>query len=289
MSAVPSPSSLNWALDIQDEELSIYRSDRNRKIVLSRPRNGNALTTAMVSRLTNFFHEASRDKHISRIIITAQGKFFCTGMDLGKSRTAVNQGEDASSNEYHKFVGLFQAIQDSPQVTIAVINGPCYAGGIGLAFSCDIRLAVVSATATLSEVKLGLCPAIISRYLVREWGAVFTREAMLSGRTVSMTELKGIGAVHGIADDIPRLEELTTSYLRRLRACAPLASTMCKEAVTVACSIQVPERRHAVIQRIFKDMMRDGSESSVGVRNFQAKKQQIDWDALHEPGTLSKL
>ncbi|KAH7016765.1 ClpP/crotonase-like domain-containing protein [Ilyonectria destructans] len=280
---------LQWTLETHHDEIDIYRSGTNRKIVLRRPKNGNALTTAMVAQLTNYYRQSVKDKSIYRIIITAEGRFFCTGMDLGKSSTAVNQGDDASSREYRKFVDLFQAIQEAPQVTIACINGPCYAGGIGLAFSCDIRLAVGSATATLSEVKLGLCPAIISKYLVREWGPAFTREAMLSGRAISMAELKAIGAVHGLAEDIPGLDLLMASYVSKLRGCAPGASAMCKEAVHVGYTYAGQEEQDQVIGRIFKDMMALDSESKIGVCNFQAGRKKMDWDGLIEQSTASKL
>ncbi|KAM5385584.1 hypothetical protein ACJZ2D_000783 [Fusarium nematophilum] len=276
--------SLQWALDSQHHDIAIYRSGTNRKVILQRPRNGNALTTAMVAQLTTFYRNAAKDKSISRIVLTAEGKFFCTGMDLGKSSTAVSKGDDAASNEYQKFVGLFEAIQEAPQVTIACINGPCYAGGIGLAFSCDVRLGVSSANVTLSEVKLGLCPAIISKYLVREWGPALTREAMLSGRAVSMAELKSIGAVHGLAEDVSGLVQLLDSYLMRLRTCAPGASAMCKEVVRAAYKEGGESRQDGVIRRVFESMMRPGSESSIGVRNFQAKRK-TDWDSLDRPAS----
>ncbi|KAF4972234.1 hypothetical protein FSARC_1131 [Fusarium sarcochroum] len=279
-------TTLGWKLIVEDEELGIYGNGLNRKVVLNRPRNGNALTASMVSRLQQFFLESANDNTISRIILTAKGKFFCTGMDLGKSTDDMSRDEHANSSKYRIFVDLFQAIQDSPKVTIAVINGPCYAGGIGLAFSCDIRLAVVSATVSLSEVKLGLCPAIISQYLVREWGTAFTREAMLSGRTISIADLKTIGAVHGIAKTVPDLENLQSSYLESLRFCASQASSMCKDMVRAANTSSIQDERDAAVRKVFVEMMKDGSESSIGIRNFQSKKKRVDWDEL---GPQSKL
>lgn len=279
---------LNWTLDVDHKDIAIYRSGTNRKVVLRRPRNGNALTTDMVAQLTDFYRTAAKDKSITRIVLTAEGKFFCTGMDLGKSSTGVGKGGDSGSSEYKKFVDLFQAIQDVPQVTIACINGPCYAGGIGLAFSCDVRLSVASASVTLSEVRLGLCPAIISKYLVREWGMSLTREAMLSGRAVTMAELKNIGAVHGLAKDLPALEELTSSYVTKLRACAPAASAYCKEAVRAAYVHAGQPEQDEVIRNIFEQMMAPDAESVIGVKNFQQKKK-TDWDSLTEQRIASKL
>lgn len=274
---------MEWNLFQKDDEIDIYRSGRNLKIVLGRPKNGNALTANMVAQVTDCFRRAANDDSISRIIITAKGKFFCTGMDLGKSSTAVGRTSDTISAEFRKFTELFRTIESSPKVTIACINGPCYAGGIGLAFSCDVRLSISSATVSLSEVKLGLCPAIISKYLVREWGTAFTREAMLSGRAIPMAELGKLGAVHGLADDITGLERVLENYLTELRRCAPRASAMCKE--TVRAAKMGEEEQDEAIERIFHTMMRPDAESAVGTRNFQLKKS-TDWD-LREEGKLS--
>ncbi|PGH09902.1 hypothetical protein AJ80_07612 [Polytolypa hystricis UAMH7299] len=273
---VPSPTPLlEWTLEKSHSDLSIYRSGRNLKIVLGRPKNGNALTANMVEQVTDCFRRSASDDSVSRIVITAEGRFFCTGMDLGKESSAVGKGGDAAGSEFAKFSELFETIRASPKVTIAAINGPCYAGGIGLAFSCDIRLAVGNASATLSEVKLGLCPAIISKYLLHEWGVAFTREAMLSGRTIPMAELRYIGTVHGLADDPAGLDRMVDSYLADLRRCAPGASALCKDAVRAGGQADQEE----VIEGIFRRMMRPDAESAIGLRNFQAKKP-TDWDML---------
>lgn len=275
-----SATALVWDLAEHTNELDTYRSGANLKIVLNRPQNGNALTTDMVTQIIQCFRCSAEDPTISRIILTAKGKFFCTGMDLGRSSTGVGKGGDVASNEFKKFTELFDTIDKSPKVTIACVNGPCYAGGVGLAFACDIRLAVSHAKLTLSEVRLGLCPAIISKYVAREWGLAFMREAMLSGRSIAMSELKAIGAIHGLAQDISGLQMLLDSYLADLRSCAPGASTMCKRTVQAAWSYAGTDEQNNVIQHIFEDMMRPDAESSIGLRNFRSKKRSTDWDSL---------
>lgn len=268
--------SLEWTPVQHEAELSIYRSDRNLKIILNRPKNGNALTTSMCSQIMSCFRQAATDDSISRILITAKGRFFCTGMDLGKSTTPMGKDDGSANNEFKKFSELFEVIQASPKVTIAAINGPCYAGGIGLAFSCDVRLSVGPASITLSEVRLGLCPAIISKYLLREFGVAFTREAMLSGRTIPMAELRYLGAVHGLSDDQEGLDKLVDKYLADLSKCAPGASALCKEAVRSHGKAD----QDAIIEGIFTKMMGPKTESAIGLKSFQEKKGPTNWDVL---------
>lgn len=280
---------LQWTLIEQSQNLDILRSGVNVKIVLRRPQNGNALTSEMLTQLKNYFEKVSSDQSISRIILTAEGKFFCTGMDLSDKVKAKPDGQQEKKKSDHAmFTELFETISKAPQVTIAAINGPCYAGGIGLAFSCDIRIAVETASLTLSEVKLGLCPAIISEYLIREWGPSFTREAMLSARAISITELKGIGAVHVLAKDVADLDQQLDNYLINLRKAAPGASTLVKNVVEVGWSNPGAQKQRDTIKGVFEGMMKLGSESEIGLGAFRAKKT-IDWDALKENHSKPKL
>lgn len=82
-------SKLDWKQQPAAEGLQMYRSGTNLKLVLDRPRNGNALTETMIAHLTKVFEDAASDESITRIAITANGKFFCTGMDLSTGSSPV--------------------------------------------------------------------------------------------------------------------------------------------------------------------------------------------------------
>lgn len=218
-----------WALVSETEELQLYRSSVNLKIILNRPKNGNALTISMISDLTTIFKDANKNPQVSRVCITANGKLFCTGMDLGKDSTPVAQDSSTSLAQFERLTELFEAIDKSPKVTIACLNGPAFGRGVSLAFSCDMRLATRNAAVTLSEVKLGLYPATISKYVIREWGIAFSREAMLSARTISAEELQARGLVSDVADSLDQLSTLLDGFLGRLRVASPNASRMSKD------------------------------------------------------------
>jgi hydroxymethylglutaryl-CoA lyase len=268
----------------QSEGLRTFRSGPNIKIVLDRPKNGNALTIPMISALASFFESAATDNTISRIALTASGKFFCTGMDLGKD-SAVAKSTSASDEQFHRLSRLFEAISNAPQVTIAAVNGHAFGGGVGLAFACDIRLGVADATFTLSEVKLGLSPATISKYVAREWGPAFTREAMLSGRPVTVAQLRSLGQVAIAVDSKEALDGALDAYLLQLRAAAPRASTLVKELVASSGGDDQDMR----IKQVFDEMMKPGSESEFGLKEFQSGNKNIDWDAYTEQKRRPKL
>ena len=162
--ASSSQSPDEWIVVEQSEGYSVSRRRNAVKITLTRSENGNAMTTTMVDGVTRVFQDLANDRSVFHIVLAAEGKFFCTGMDLtGDSRSD-------SSSYYKKITDMFTAIADSPQVTIAMIDGLCFGGGVGLSFACDIRLVSEKVRWTMTEIKLGVSPAIISKYLIREWG-----------------------------------------------------------------------------------------------------------------------
>lgn len=269
--------------------LKLYRSGASLKVVLDRPKNGNALTTPMIAELTRTFQTAASDLSISRVAIVGAGKFFCTGMDLGKGTTPVSQSEDQSKAQFKRLTELFETIDTCPKVTVACLNGPAFGGGVGLAFACDVRIAAKDARVTLSEVKLGLCPATISKYVAREWGPAFTREAMLTGRPISPSELKAVGAIAGVVEEREQLDEALDRYLLRLKTSAPRASTLCKQLVRFSAEDCGGEAQSRGIATAFEEMMGRESEAAFGVREFQAGQRNVDWDKYVNSKTRSRL
>ncbi|KAJ5989534.1 aldolase [Penicillium waksmanii] len=279
---------LQWTLISETDGLLIHRSGVNLKITLDRPKNGNALTATMISDITKAVTDANYDAEISRIVITANGKFFCTGMDLGKDSTPVARGGSASDAQYARLTTLFEAIDTSPKVTIATINGPAFGGGVGLAFACDIRIATNSTVMTLSEVKLGLCPATISKYVIREYGLSFAREVMLSARPVKASELMTRGIITDVVGNIEQLNLRLDALLDALRIASPNASRMSKELIRLAWKDGGGEKQAAGIKTLFDEMMRSDADGAHGLREFGLKRK-VDWDAHTLQQGKSKL
>ncbi|KAJ0416298.1 hypothetical protein BJY00DRAFT_326345 [Aspergillus carlsbadensis] len=269
------PTKRQWSVVEETPDYRVTRAGPVVKITLTRPRHGNTLTVPMLDGLTQLFTSLAGDMSVFHIVLAAEGKFFSTGMDLSGSTMTTDTDKE---HGYHaKINNLFTAIDNSPQTTIAIINGPCYGGGVGLGFACDVRLASTTARWTLSEVKIGVAPAIISRYMAREWGISFFREAMLTGREVDSSELQRIGAVHGVSEDV---EGLLEEYLDQLMRAAPQSAATCKELTRLAWRNAGGAEQDEYIERVFHHMMVPGSEGEHGIQQFQKKNKNIDWVAF---------
>jgi hydroxymethylglutaryl-CoA lyase len=269
------PSEDKWELFEAVEDVDVYRKGTAVKIVLNRPRKGNSMTASMLQTLTRLFNDFSKDPSIFHIVLAAEGRYFCTGMDLSSDtdRTSTRGG-------YYDLVrGLFQAIEHCQKVTIAQVDGPSYGGGVGLAFACDVRLVTQNTKWALTEVKLGVQPAIISRFMAREWGFPFFREAMLSGRDVHAAELLRIGAIHLIAPDTAALNTNVDDYLIGLAKCAPGAAAKCKQLVRLSWLDADGPQHESAIEEFFSTMMEPGSEGEYGISQLQ-RKEPADWAAF---------
>ncbi|CAG8785455.1 16465_t:CDS:1, partial [Racocetra persica] len=146
-------------------------------ITLNRPERGNALTSEMVTEFLNIFTKIEDDTSIRIIVITGAGKFFCTGLDLQISSTIPEE----LSNIFEIGYRFYKTIKDCPKPVIAKINGPALGGGLGLVFTTDIRITLKDAYFSFPEVKRGVVPAIISRYVVPEIGLFKAKQYMLTG------------------------------------------------------------------------------------------------------------
>jgi hydroxymethylglutaryl-CoA lyase len=133
----------------------------------------------------------------------------------------------------------------------------------------------------LSEIKLGLVPAIISKYIVREWAVSFSREAILTGREVTPEELHQFGVVCRVCKDPQALEQTVDEYLDSLGKCAPRSAAICKELVRLGWVDAGGMEQAAKVEKTFGEMMAPGSEGRFGIEQFQKKVRGIDWGSFY--------
>jgi hydroxymethylglutaryl-CoA lyase len=271
-SASPTPKpTRTWTVVEDTGEYRVSRAGVVLKITLTRPRKGNTLTYAMLEGLTSLFRNLADDASVYHVVVESEGKYFCTGMDLsGGTKTT-------ESSYYKKVLGLYDAIDHVPQTTIGVVDGPCFGGGVGLTFVCDVRIVSPRARWTLSEIKIGVSPAIISKYLVREWGVSMAREGMISGREIRPEELYRTGAIHMITNAEESLEQKLNEYLDQLEKCAPRSAAINKELTRLGWYAPESKAQAELIEKTFGNMMIPGSEGEHGIRQFQKKVASFSW------------
>lgn len=204
-------------------------------ITLNRPERRNAFDASLVKSLHQALEAMANTPDVRILVLSSSGKFFCGGADLHAMQeqrlsTAEQQAEQ-NLEEARALAAMLHCLAHFNKPTIARIQGAAYGGGLGLVAACDIAIASFDAQFALSEVKLGLIPAVISPYLIAALGARAARRYMLTAETFSAAEAYRLGLVHEIVTDEAALDDAIGEIVTLLLHNAPQALNECKSLI----------------------------------------------------------
>ena len=175
-------------------------------VMLNRPKVHNAFDDATIAHLTETLQRLNDDLDTRVVVLGAVGDSFSAGADIGWMRRMADYSERENLDDARRLAALMQTLNALKKPTIARVHGPAFGGGVGLVACCDIAVASEKASFCLSEVKLGVIPAVISPYVVRAIGERQARRYFISAERFDAREALRIGLVHRLvdADDLPR-------------------------------------------------------------------------------------
>jgi len=176
------------------------------RLTLDRAHKRNALTRATLQELLQALRNSARDPDVRVIVLTAVGPVFCAGMDLAEMQEAAQSEHPQQiwQADSQLLRDVFVEILQAPKPTIAVLNGPVVAGGVGLVLACDLVLAGEDCLFSLPEPKRGITASLVTQLLVYRAGAGIASFALLSGETFSAQ----MGLRWGLFHDVVATEEL---------------------------------------------------------------------------------
>jgi methylglutaconyl-CoA hydratase len=233
------------------------------RLALNRPEQRNALDAALIAAL----HEAVL-RHGARaatrvLLIGAEGSAFCAGADLNAMLALGRGSREANVADAGRLASLLLAVRDCPKPSIAVVQGPAFGGGTGLAAACDIAVGSAEARFRLPEVQLGLVPAVISPYLLEAIGVRHARRYFLSGEQIGAERALELGLLHAVV----AAAVLETAALRLAREVAqggPHALAECKRLIADVAHRR-PDPGLAAVTAEWLATLRAGREAQEGV------------------------
>jgi len=173
-------------------------------LTLRRPERLNALTWELIEDLHAAFAELGDDRSIRVIVLTGEGRGFCSGLDI-VSDDPLGHRDDVETifDRQERVASLAPALRDLPQPVIAAVNGPAAGAGLALALASDVRVCSASAIFNVAFVRIGLsgCDVGVSHLLPRVVGLGVASELMLTGRRVDATEALRIGLANRVVPD----------------------------------------------------------------------------------------
>jgi methylglutaconyl-CoA hydratase len=239
------------------------------RVMLNRPDRRNAFDQRMVDELHDVFEELARDREVRGVILTGAGPVFCAGADLRWLMPDRSVSMEQAQKDAEQLIDMYRAIDEFPHPVIGRIQGSAFGGGVGLLSVCDIVVAAQDAMFALSEVRLGLVPAVIAPFLLRKAGASFMRRFCLTGETFSASVARQFNLVHDVVEP-ERLDSRIGELVEAVLGLAPEAAGHTKALLRQIQSSQDIERWQ--ISTHANARARLSSEAQEGLRAFFEKR-----------------
>ena len=219
------------------------------RIVLNRPESRNAQDTSLLYALNAAFDRAARDDAVKVIILAAAGPHFSSGHDLRETGSIAEQmtafdpvgtwcgfgcagAEGRMAREKEIYLGLSERWRNIPKPTIAQVQGKCIAGGLMLAWPCDLIVAADDAAFCDNTVGMGVAGV---EYFAHPWelGARKAKELLFTADWLSAEDAKALGMVNHVVP-ATALAAFTLDLACRIATKPMFALKLAKEAVNAA-------------------------------------------------------
>ena len=241
-------------------------------ITLNRPERHNAFDDGLIAELSEAIDIMAAEPTVRALVISSTGKSFCAGADLNWMKAAAGYSSEENLRDARGLAEMLRRLAQCPKPTIARVQGPAYGGGVGLVACCDVAIATLDVQFSLTEVKLGLIPAVISPHVIAAIGERYARRYMLTAERFSAAEAYRIGLVHEIVVDDAALDEAVGEIMDALLKNGPGALAECKELISaVAWRPLSPEVIEDTAQRITR--LRASREGREGMTAFLEKRK----------------
>ena len=241
------------------------------EVWLNRPEVRNAFSDGVVAELTEAFRTLAADGALRAIVLGGHGKAFCAGADLSWMRTMAGYSWAQNQADAAALAEMLWTVWRCPVPVVARVHGDCYAGGVGLAAVCDVRVAAEGVQFCLSEARLGLLPATIGPYVVRALGEQAARRYFVSAERFSAERAQALGFVH---ECVPAtaLDAAVAEIVAAIVANGPAAVRACKSLVQDVAGRPIDAALRADTARRIADI-RASDEGRAGVAAFLAKQE----------------
>jgi 2-(1,2-epoxy-1,2-dihydrophenyl)acetyl-CoA isomerase len=205
-------------------------------LTLARPDRLNAITAELHADLRAALDQVEADQSLRCLVITGEGRAFCSGQDLGERVLALKEGKtpDVRASLENNYNPLVRRLVGFPIPTIAAINGPAVGAGVNLALACDILLMARSAYLQEAFARIGLVPDAGGTWLLpRLVGLKRALALSLTAEPVPAEECLRIGIAWKIFDD-PAFADQVKAFAEALAAGPTLAYRLMKRALNAA-------------------------------------------------------
>jgi len=197
---------------------------------MNRPDVHNAFDDMLIAALTAELRRVDQLPEVRVVVLAASGKSFSAGADLGWMKRMASYSQKENLRDGMALAGLMRTLDGMKKPTIARVQGAAFGGGVGLVACCDIAIASTEAIFSLSEVRLGLIPSVISPYVIAAIGEREARRYFLTAERFDAMEARRIGLVHEVVESAA-LDAAVTNMTAHLLKGGPQALAAAKKLI----------------------------------------------------------
>lgn len=238
---------------------------------LNRPQRNNAFNAEMISELLVALDEVQAAEELRLLLLRGRGRHFSAGADLSWMQASAKLDYQANLADAEELGRLMASLAELSLPTLAVVQGAAFGGALGLISCCDLAIGARDSLFSLSEVRIGLLPAVISPYVVQAIGQRATRRYALTAERFSGERAQELGLLAEcyLAD---QLEHAAQEWVDNLLLNSPQAmvetKALLQKVKNGALDAQVRCYTEAAIARV-----RVSAEGQEGVTAFLGKRK----------------
>jgi methylglutaconyl-CoA hydratase len=240
-------------------------------VILNRPAVHNAFNDELIGEAIDLFSNGIEKTAVRAIVLRGEGPNFCAGADLNWMSRMVSYSREENVRDSSLLARMYALIDECPLPVIGRIQGAAIGGGVGLVAVCDVAIATERSRFGLSEVKLGILPAVISPYVIGKIGASQARALFLTGERFDAERALRIGLVHRLAAGDEELDRLVSETLDQIRGSGPEAVRDCKKLIAFVAGSELADAIPYTIDAISR--RRVSEEGQQGMRAFLGKEK----------------
>ncbi len=240
-------------------------------ITLCRPELHNAFNDEVMRELTDAFVQLEQDTSVRAIVLAGEGKSFCAGADINWMKRMVGYSFDENVADARVLSKMLRTIRECPKPVIARVHGATYGGGVGLVAACDMAIALASANFCLSEVKLGILPAVISPFVLEKIGPGAARRYAVTAEVFDASEARRIGLVSEVVQTAEEMEAWLNKMCKTIAANGPLATAACKRILSDVSGVMWDRVADITTKKIAE--LRVSPEGQEGLKSFLEKRK----------------
>jgi methylglutaconyl-CoA hydratase len=200
------------------------------RLTLNRPEVHNAFDDRLIALLTQLLRALEADPKVRVVVLAAEGMSYSAGADLNWMKRMAGYSEAENLRDAIALAELMHTLSALRKPTLARVHGPAYGGGVGLVACCDIAIGTPAAAFSLSEVRLGLIPSVISPHVIAAIGERHARRYFLSAERFDAAEAMRIGLLHAVVDE-SQLDATVQAMVEQLLKGGPQAQGAAKDLI----------------------------------------------------------